>query len=154
MIYFYTAPKDNDFNEKTEIATTFLKRFRIFNHRYKLNIMKIMHYLEILSTAISIISLIIVIYGAVIAFCAFLRNEARRITGQYSFTATRELRADLGTYLLLGLEFLIASDILKTVLEPGLNELAILGGIVVLRTVLSIFLNKEIRELQAQKETD
>ena len=106
MIYFYTAPKDNDFNEKTEIATTFLKRFRIFNHRYKLNIMKIMHYLEILSTAISIISLIIVIYGAVI------------------------------------------------VLEPGLNELAILGGIVVLRTVLSIFLNKEIRELQSQKETN
>ena len=52
------------------------------------------------------------------------------------------------------MKFLIASDILKTVLEPGLNELAILGGIVVLRTVLSIFLNKEIRELQAQKETD
>ena len=104
-----------------------------------------MHYLEILSIAISVISLIIVVYGAIIAFCAFLRN---------SFTATRELRADLGTYLLLGLEFLIASDILKTVLEPSLNELAILGGIVVLRTVLSIFLNKEIRELQAQKETD
>lgn len=62
--------------------------------------MKIMQYLEILSTGISIISLIIVIYGAIIAFCAFLRNETRRITGRYSFTATRELRADLGTYLL------------------------------------------------------
>ena len=114
--------------------------------------MKIMQYLEILSTGISIISLIIVIYGAIIAFCSFLRNETRRITGRYSFTATRELRADLGTYLLLGLEFLIASDILKTVLEPSLNELAILGGVVILRTVLSIFLNKEIKELQAQKD--
>lgn len=62
------------------------------------------------------------------------------------------LRADLGTYLLLGLEFLIASDILKTVLEPSLNELAILGGVVILRTILSIFLNKEIKELQVQKE--
>ena len=82
-----------------------------------------MHYLEILSTSISIISLIIVIYGAIIAFCAFIHNESRRFTGKYSFTATRELRADLGTYLLLGLEFLIASDILKTVLEPSLNEL-------------------------------
>ena len=112
--------------------------------------MKIMHYLEILSTGISVISLIIVIYGAIIAFCAFIRNESRRFTGKYSFTATRELRADLGTYLLLGLEFLIASDILKT--EPSLNELAILGGVVILRTVLSIFLNKEIKELQVQKE--
>ena len=112
--------------------------------------MKIMHYLEILSTSISIISLIIVIYGAIIAFCAFIHNESRRFTGKYSFTATRELRADLGTYLLL--EFLIASDILKTVLEPSLNELAILGGVVILRTILSIFLNKEIKELQVQKE--
>ena len=110
-----------------------------------------MHYLEILSTSISIISLIIVIYGAIIAFCAFIHNESRRFTGKYSFTATRELR-DLGTYLLLGLEFLIASDILKTVLEPSLNELAILGGVVILRTILSIFLNKEIKELQVQKE--
>ena len=99
--------------------------------------MKIMHYLEILSTSISIISLIIVIYGAIIAFCAFIHNESRRFTGKYSFTATRELRADLGTYLLLGLEFLIASDILK---------------VVILRTILSIFLNKEIKELQVQKE--
>ena len=50
---------------------------------------------------------------------------------------------------------LIASDILKTVLEPTLNELAILGGIVVLRTVLSVFLNKEIKELDTEnKDTE
>ncbi len=113
--------------------------------------MKIMHYLEILSTSISIISLIIVIYGAIIAFCAFIHNESRRFTGKYSFTATRELRADLGTYLLLGLEFLIASDILKTVLEPSLNELAILGGVVILRSILSIFLNKRNQRITSTK---
>ncbi len=62
------------------------------------------------------------------------------------------LRATFGTYLLLGLEFLIASDILKTVLEPTLNELAILGGIVVLRTILSVFLNREIKDLEAEGE--
>ena len=73
----------------------------------------------------------------------------------YSITNIRKLRAVFGTYLLLGLEFLIASDILKTVLEPTLNELAILGGIVVLRTVLSVFLNKEIKELETEnKDTE
>jgi len=56
--------------------------------------------------------------------------------------------------LLLGLEFLIASDILKTVLEPTLNELAILGGIVVLRTILSVFLNREIKDLEGESEKD
>ena len=60
--------------------------------------------------------------------------------------------AGVGAYLLLGLELLIASDILKTVLEPSLDELAILGGIVVLRTILSVFLNKEIKELDNEKE--
>lgn len=56
--------------------------------------------------------------------------------------------------MLLGLEFLIASDILKTVLEPTLNELAILGGIVVLRTILSVFLNREIKDLEGESEKD
>ena len=113
----------------------------------------ITHYLNILAVAISIISLLIVVYGAVIALYAFLKNELKRFTGNFSATNIRKLRAELGTYLLLGLEFLIASDILKTVLEPSLDELAILGGVVVLRTILSIFLNKEIKELQAESES-
>lgn len=110
------------------------------------------HYLNLVAVVISVISLAIVVYGALIALYEFLRNELKRFAGTYSATNIRKLRADLGTYLLLGLEFLIASDILKTVLEPGLDELAILGGIVVLRTVLSIFLNREIRELQVEEE--
>lgn len=112
----------------------------------------IAHYLNFLATLISIVSLLIVVYGTLIAFYAFISNELKRFTGKYSPLNIRRLRATLGTYLLLGLEFLIASDILKTVLEPGLNELIILGGIVVLRTVLSIFLNKEIRELQTEEQ--
>lgn len=110
------------------------------------------HYLNYLATGISIVSLAIVVYGTLIATIAFIRNELGRFTGSYSGMNIRKLRATFGTYLLLGLEFLIASDILKTVLEPGLNELAILGGIVVLRTVLSIFLNREIRDLQNEEQ--
>ena len=93
-------------------------------------------FLNTLATIISVTSLLIVTYGALIGVISFFR-------------------AVFGTYLLLGLEFLIASDILKTVLEPTLNELAILGGIVVLRTVLSVFLNKEIKELETEnKDTE
>jgi uncharacterized membrane protein len=44
----------------------------------------------------------------------------------------------------LGLEFLIAADIIRTIIRPTLEELAILGGIVVIRTVISYFLGKEI----------
>ena len=71
----------------------------------------------------------------------------------YTINNVRQLRADFGSYLLLGLEFLIASDILKTVVDPTLDELAILGGVVIVRTVLSVFLNKEIKELAEEENS-
>ena len=108
------------------------------------------NFLNILATIISVASLLIVTYGALIGILSFLYNEVKRFTGNYSTTNIRKLRATFGTYLLLGLEFLIASDILKTVLEPSLNELAILGGIVIIRTILSVFLNKEIKQLESE----
>ena len=104
-------------------------------------------FLNIIATIISVISLLIVAYGVFVGFIAFLRNEIKRFNGTYTVNNIRQLRADFGSYLLLGLEFLIASDILKTVVDPSLDELAILGGVVVFRTILSVFLNKEIKEL-------
>ncbi len=104
-------------------------------------------FLNIIATIISVISLLIVAYGVFVGFIAFLHNEIKRFNGTYTVNNIRQLRADFGSYLLLGLEFLIASDILKTVVDPSLDELAILGGVVVVRTILSVFLNKEIKEL-------
>ena len=95
----------------------------------------------------------IVAYGVFVGFIAFLRNEIKRFNGTYTVNNIRQLRADFGSYLLLGLEFLIASDILKTVVDPTLDELAILGGVVIVRTVLSVFLNKEIKELAEEENS-
>ncbi len=108
--------------------------------------------LERVSLVISIVSITVVIYGTVIALFAFFRTERHRLRGNYNSQFLRILRADLGTYLLLGLEFLIAADILKTILEPGIAELLSLGGIVLLRTVLSFFLTKEIQEIELERK--
>ena len=110
-------------------------------------------FLNILATIIGVISLLIVTYGVFVGFIAFLSNEFKRINGTYTINNVRQLRADFGSYLLLGLEFLIASDILKTVVDPTLDELAILGGVVIVRTVLSVFLNKEIKELAEEENS-
>ena len=67
------------------------------------------HFLDLLVAVISVTSLLIVTYGALIGIISFLKNEIRRFTGGYSITNIRKLRATFGTYLLLGLEFLIAS---------------------------------------------
>lgn len=110
-------------------------------------------FLNIIATIISVISLLIVAYGVFVGFIAFLRNEIKRFNGTYTVNNIRQLRADFGSYLLLGLEFLIASDILKTVVDPTLDELAILGGVVIVRTVLSVFPNKEIKELAEEENS-
>ncbi|MCR4940472.1 MAG: DUF1622 domain-containing protein [Treponemataceae bacterium] len=111
-----------------------------------------MNIVSVVELVISVISVIVVIYGALIAFFAIVKTEFLRFRGKYSILRLRVIRADLGTYLLLGLELLIAADVLKTILEPGMNELLILGGIVILRTLLSFFLNKEIQEIDNERK--
>ncbi len=57
----------------------------------------------------------------------------------------RRLRADVGRGILLGLEFLVAADIIATVaIEPSLESLAVLAGIVAIRTFLSLSLEVEV----------
>lgn len=97
-----------------------------------------------ISFIISVVSLCIIAYGSLIGIILFVRNEAARATGKYDFAFISVIRQRLGFYLLLGLEFLIASDIIRTILDPTLQDLAILGGIVTVRTVLTYFLNKEV----------
>lgn len=54
-------------------------------------------------------------------------------------------RANLGRGILIGLELLIAADILKSVvIDPTMESMLVLGGIVIIRTFLSISLDVEI----------
>lgn len=57
-----------------------------------------------------------------------------------------ETRLNLGRHLVLALEFLIAADILKTVVAPSMEELALLGGTILIRTVLSLSIAYEVKE--------
>ena len=50
----------------------------------------------------------------------------------------------LGRAILLGLEFLIAGDIIRTVATPTFQSVGILGSIVLIRTFLSLALNLEV----------
>ena len=56
------------------------------------------HFLDLLAAVISVTSLLIVTYGALIGIISFLKNEIRRFTGGYSTTNIRKLRATFGTY--------------------------------------------------------
>lgn len=55
-----------------------------------------------------------------------------------------QIRLGLGRWLALGLEFELAADILRTAVAPTWNEIGQLAAIIVLRTLLNFFLQKEI----------
>ncbi len=107
--------------------------------------MNIIDILKDISFVIGLISFAIMAYGALLAIINLIRTEITRFSGKFNIERVSVIRRNFGNYLLLGLEFLIAADIIQTIITPTLEELAILGGIVVVRTVLNYFLNKRLR---------
>lgn len=84
----------------------------------------------------------VIVYG-ILSALVLLARGAR--AGQPMVASFRKCRASLGLAILLGLEFLVAADIINTVaIEPTLGSLAVLAGIVLVRTFLSFSLEVEI----------
>ncbi|MDW4571855.1 DUF1622 domain-containing protein [Microbacterium sp. M3] len=82
------------------------------------------------------------IAGFVVALVLGARSLARHEGGQAAFTT---LRTTLGGAILLGLEVLVAADLIRTITsKPSLEDAAILGLIVLIRTILSISIQIEI----------
>ncbi|MFT4245900.1 MAG: DUF1622 domain-containing protein [Micrococcaceae bacterium] len=59
-------------------------------------------------------------------------------------TAFQLLRKLIGSSILLGLEVLVAADLIRTMMTPTLNDALVLGIIVIIRTVLSLSIQIEI----------
>src|SRR5215831_5055755 len=83
---------------------------------------------------------VVIVAGAVLAFVACAVRLSRRERNVY-----RLFRQQLGQTILLGLELLVAGDIVRTVGGSlSLTSVAILGSIVLIRTFLSFSLEVEI----------
>lgn len=57
------------------------------------------------------------------------------------------VRCDLGVKLVFALELLIISDLLVTIVSRSMDDMIIVGALVLIRTVIGYFLNKEIEEV-------
>jgi uncharacterized membrane protein len=95
---------------------------------------------------ISILSLIVISYGSILAMLRFIQNEIGRTKGRFSFKRLNSIKINFSYYLLLGLDFLIASDVIRTIVENTIQDLTILGVSVLIRTILSFFLGREMEE--------
>jgi uncharacterized membrane protein len=95
----------------------------------------------------------IVIGGAVIrGIITYLSQLFSRSKQHYD--ATESIRLKLGRVLALGLEFTVASDILRTAVAPTRQDILNLGAIVLLRTLLNYFLEREIRQGEQSRTTE
>lgn len=97
------------------------------------------------SFALNIIGALITIWGIIISLSEFLRKEI--FNRAQALQLNEAIRIKLGSYLVLALEFFIAGDIVKTVITPTWESLGILGAIVVIRTILSYFLTKDLKKI-------
>ena len=111
-----------------------------------------MEYLHHATFGISLLGVLVIILGVMSGLVRFLRSEASALRGATVEGERRKLRQVLGYYLLLGLEFLIAADIIDTLIKPTTQDLIILGAIVAIRTVISYSLNSELAHETTQPE--
>jgi uncharacterized membrane protein len=108
--------------------------------------------LEIISAIIGIIASIIITWGALITAFGFIRNEIDKVRSMELRRSNYYLRFEMGTYLLLGLEFLVAADVIRTLIRPDLDGIIILAAIVIIRTIVSYFLSREVEKYEGQLE--
>ena len=86
--------------------------------------------------------LVAIVAGAAVATARYFLRLRRLDEARDPFSC---YRTDLGRAILLGLEFLVAADIVHTVaIDPTLDSLAVLAGIVFIRTFLSFSLEVEL----------
>lgn len=97
------------------------------------------------SFILNIIGALITIWGIVVSLFEFLKKELS--DRSKAIQLNEAIRVKLGSYLVLALEFFIAGDIVKTIITPTWESLGILGTIVVIRTILSYFLTKDIKKI-------
>jgi len=103
-----------------------------------------MQFTEIISYAgyaIEAVGVFVVILGSIYSSVLFVRDFRQLPEG----VAYQTFRRQLGRSIILGLEFLIAGDIIRTVIvDSTLESVVVLGIIVLIRTFLSLTLHLEV----------
>jgi uncharacterized membrane protein len=90
---------------------------------------------------------VVIMIGAVVAIAKFVVALGRRDINQFS-----AVRLSLARFLVLGLEFQLAADVLRTAISPSFEEIGKLAAIAAIRTLLNYFLNREIAQEQREIE--
>lgn len=96
---------------------------------------------------ISFLGMLVILSGILIALYQYV-NQFFVHKGKKQDSVINMIRLNLGRTLILGLEFIVAADLIGTTTTPDYYSLGLVAGIVAIRTLLSFSLNREIREIK------
>ncbi len=97
---------------------------------------------ENIGKIVDLAGVLAIVLGILISTAVFLQHFRRQSGYESAYVSYRR---HLGRALLLGLELLVAADIIRTIaITPTLESVAVLGGIVLIRTFLSFALELEV----------
>ncbi|MGY3439532.1 MULTISPECIES: DUF1622 domain-containing protein [unclassified Marinovum] len=105
--------------------------------------------LEWAAAGIDIAAILLILIGAVrfilgVGMAELFRRGAERVS------KTNRERVELGRYILASLELFIVSDIIHTALSLAFADLMFLGLLVIIRSVISFFLDRELEQLKKE----
>jgi uncharacterized membrane protein len=103
-------------------------------------------YIEIIISLIGASIIIFTAFGAAYTYINCMIHQ------KYTIDIINSIRLKLGYGITLGLEFTLAADIIGSVSHPTYFELGILSIIVIIRTTLSYFLNKELESIKLENK--
>lgn len=109
------------------------------------NLMFLEHFVKVLSEIVSFIGVIIIAFGSLRSVVKFFLLALGKKPVNINY-----IRLEYGYTIILGLEFLVGSDIIESMVKPDYYEVGILGLLVLIRTFLTYFLNKELSGLGSQ----
>ncbi len=89
-------------------------------------------------TILEIMGIIIVFWSGIVGFWHFIQNTFMK--------KNLDIQNGLAQGLATGLEFKMAAEILKTVLVRSMDELYILGAVILLRAILSVLIHFEMKK--------
>lgn len=99
----------------------------------------VQHYIDWIALFIEVAGVLVMVVGPIFAIWRYFFNQHE------DGSSYRTFRHDLGKAILLGLEFLVAADIIATVsTDPTMDKVLVLGIIVLIRTFLSLSLQVEL----------
>lgn len=107
--------------------------------------------LEWMTAAIDLIAILVMAIGTARFIAGFVAAETRPGAPE-RLAAIDRSRAGLGRYILSGLELMIVSDIVHTALSLATSDLVFLGLLVLIRSAISFFLDREIKEIRGANE--